>query len=110
MVASYDLETRSRSYIKRIVDLVQRDGRAQRRKWNGHVKFLELFLGPLSVFLPSVNLNERNLGLDLDNRVDALQILVFAQLVSVVEDGGARRGDFDNQGRIGGRHCGCIGR
>ena len=88
MVVSYDLKTRSRSHIERIVDLVQRDGPAERRKWNGYVKFLELFLGPLSV-LPSVNLNERNLGLDLNNRVDALQILVFAQLVSVVEDGGA---------------------
>jgi hypothetical protein len=73
MVASYDLESRSRSHIERIVDLVRRDGRAQRRKWNGDVNFLELFLGPLSVFLPSVNLNERNLGLDLDNRVDALK-------------------------------------
>jgi hypothetical protein len=71
MVASYDLEPRSRSHIERVVDLVQRDGDAQRRKGNGDVKFLELFLGPLSVFLSSVNLNERNLGLDLDNRVDA---------------------------------------
>ena len=93
VIASYDLETRPRLHVKGIVDIVQRDGRCQRRERNSDVKFFERLLGPCCVLLPSVYFNESNFRLDLHDCVDAFHALVFAQLGAIVEDGGARRGD-----------------
>jgi hypothetical protein len=53
-----------------------------------HVERFDRYLGPSSVFLPSVNFHKGDFRLDLQDRIDAFHALAFAQFGAVVEDGG----------------------
>jgi hypothetical protein len=53
-----DLERWPRSYIQRIIDLVESNGRRQRRERDIDIKLFDRLLGPSAILLPSVNFDE----------------------------------------------------